>query len=107
MVEIDVEGTVYAYLCQNHKGKESMIKNKDLRKLFGIKSDKSMRKIIQNIREDKNYKEIIGSKSGIKGGFYMCVTNEEKEETINNIKHRANQMLRMTHVLEWKSNLEG
>ena len=106
MVEIDVEGTVYAYLCQNHRGKDSMIKNKDLRKLFGIKSDKSMRKIIQNIREDKSYKEIIGSKSGVKGGVYMCVTNEEKEETINNIKHRANQMLRMTHVLEWKSNLE-
>ena len=25
-----------------------------------------------------------------------------KEDTINNIKHRANQMWRMVHVLEWK-----
>ena len=102
-----MEEQVYNYLIMNHIGKDNLIKNIDLRKRFNIGSDKSMRKIIQNIREDKNYKEIIGSKSGVKGGFYMCVTNEEKEETINNIKHRANQMLRMTHVLEWKSNLEG
>ncbi len=107
MEQSNIENMVYIYLCHNHKGKESMIKNRDLRKLFGIRSDKSMRKIIQNIRENKSYKEIIGSKSGVKGGFYMCITNEEKEETINNIKHRANQMLRMTHVLEWKRNLEG
>ena len=26
------------------------------------------------------------------------------KETVNNIKHRANQMLRMTHVLEYKIN---
>ena len=65
-----------------------------------------MRKVIQNIREDKQYKKLIGSVSGKTGGFYICVTEEEKEETINNIKHRANQMLRMTHILEWKKELE-
>ena len=32
--------------------------------------------------------------------------DEEKEETINNIKHRANEMLRMCHVLEWKKELD-
>lgn len=83
-----------------------MIKNKDLRNLFGINSDKSMRKVIQNIREDREYTKMIGSVSGRSGGFYICITDEEKEETINNIKHRANQMLRMTHILEWKKELE-
>ena len=84
-----------------------MIKNKDLRNLFGINSDKAMRKVIQNIREDREYTKMTGSVSGRSGGFYICITDDEKEETINNIKHRANQMLRMTHILEWKKELEG
>lgn len=100
-----MEDRVYEYLVKNHVGQKNMIKNQDLRNMFGIKSDKSMRKIIQNIRENKNYKRIIGSKSGKSGGFYICETPEEINETINNIKHRANQMLRMTHILNWKRGL--
>lgn len=97
-----MEKEVYDYLCANHRGKDSLIKNKELRKMFNVNSDKTMRKIIQNIREDKDYIEIIGSVSGNKGGFYICITEEEKKETIENIKHRANQMLRMCHILNWK-----
>ena len=44
------EQMVYMYLCQNHRGKDSLIKNKELRKLFNINSDKTMRKVIQNTR---------------------------------------------------------
>ena len=100
-----IEQEVYDYLCLNHQGKESLIKNQDLRKLFNIGSDKSMRKVIQNIRESKDYPLMVGSLSGKSGGFYICVTDEEKKETIDNIKHRANQMLRACHVLEWKRGL--
>lgn len=100
------EKEVYEFLCKEHVGKDNLIKNQELRKRFNINSDKAMRKVIQNIREDKQYKKLIGSVSGKTGGFYICVTEEEKEETINNIKHRANQMLRMTHILEWKKELE-
>ena len=82
-----------------------MIKNKDLRNLFGINSDKAMRKVIQNIREDREYTKMIGSVSGRSGGFYICITDDEKEETINNIKHRASKMYQMCHILEWKKNL--
>ena len=85
-----IEELVYAYLCTHHRGKDNLIKNKDLRKLFDIRSDKSMRQVIQNIREDKKYTEIVGSISGISGGFYICETEEEQENTINNIRHRAN-----------------
>ena len=99
------EKQVYDYLCENHVGKDNLIKNKDLRKLFEINSDKAMRKVIQNIREDKQYEKLVGSISGKTGGFYICETAIEVEETINNIKHRANQMLRMTHILEWKREL--
>lgn len=102
-----VEAEVYNYLCSFHQGKDNLIKNKDLRGIFAISSDKSMRQVIQNIRESVEYPKMIGSLSGITGGFYCCVTDQEKQETINNIKHRANQMLRMSHVLERKRKLGG
>lgn len=97
-----MEEKVYEYLINNHVGREKMIKNRSLRDLFNIHSDKTMRKVIQNIREDKNFSKIVGSVSGKNGGFYICQTDEEIEETIDNIKHRANQMLRMCYVLDWK-----
>ena len=97
-----MEERIYNYLITNHIGKDNQIKNKELRKLFNINSDKSLRKIIQNIREDKKFYLIVGSVSGRTGGFYICHTEEEIVDTIDNIKHRANQMLRMCHVLDWK-----
>lgn len=99
------EELVYAYLCANHRGKDNLIKNKELRKKFLINSDKSMRKVIQNIRENEKFKEIVGSISGINGGFYICMTEEEQEHTIDNIKNRAKQMLKMCDVLERKKEL--
>ena len=104
--EKTIEERVYNYLVENHRGKENLIKNQVLRGKFQVGSDKAMRKIIQNIREDKSFKRMVGSVSGKAGGFYICETDEEIEETINNIKHRANQMLRMCHVLEWKKELD-
>lgn len=104
--EKTIEERVYDYLVENNQGKENLIKNQELRKIFNVTSDKSMRKVIQNIREDKSFKRMVGSVSGVKGGFYICITDEEMEETIDNIKHRANQMLRMCHVLEWKKELD-
>lgn len=101
------EKLVYEYLCKNHLGKANLIKNKDLRKIFNVNSDKTMRKIIQNIREDKQYEKLVGSVSGVSGGFYICTTREEVEETINNTKHRANQMFRTTKIMEWKSKIGG
>ena len=97
-----MEDKIYQYLIEHHIGKDNLIKNQDLRKLFDIKSDKSLRKIIQNIRESKEYYLIIGSVSGKTGGYYICQTEDEIADTINNIRHRANEMLRMCHVLDWK-----
>ncbi len=97
-----MEERVYSYLIINHIGKENLIKNTDLRKLFNIHSDKSMRKVIQNIREDSSNYLIVGSISGNKGGFYICHTKDEITETIDNIRHRANQMHRMCHILQSK-----
>ena len=90
-----MEERVYCYLIINHIGKDNLIKNTDL-------SDKSMRKVIQNIRENTSNYLIVGSISGNKGGFYICHTKEEITETIDNIRHRANQMHRMCHILQYK-----
>ena len=97
-----MEDKIYQYLIEHHIGKDNLIKNQDLRKLFDIKSDKSLRRIIQNIRESKEYYLIIGSVSGKTGGYYICQTEDEIADTIDNIRHRANEMLRMCHVLDWK-----
>ena len=100
------EEQVYNYLMTHCQGKENLIKNKDLMKLFDIHSDKAMRKVIQNIRESKRFTRVVGSVSGKTGGNYICTNEQEVQETIDNLKHRANQMLRMTHILEWKKNLK-
>ena len=75
--EKTIEERVYNYLVENHRGKENLIKNQTLRGKFQIGSDKAMRKIIQNIREDKSFKRMVGSVSGKSGGFYICETDEE------------------------------
>lgn len=100
-----MENKIYDFLVSYCKGKDNLIKNKHLRKIFGINSDRALREMIQNIRESKEYPLVIGSVSGKKGGFYICISDDEINETINNIKHRANKMLRMCHILDWKKNL--
>lgn len=75
--EKTIEERVYDYLIENHRGKENLIKNQVLRGKFQVGSDKAMRKIIQNIREDKSFKRMVGSVSGKSGGFYICETDEE------------------------------
>lgn len=103
---MDIEERVYNYLLENHVGKDNMIKNKELRFALGIKTgDKSMRKIIQNINQNKRFERMVGSLSGKMGGFFICETKEECIAAINNKKHRANQMLRDCHVMEWKSEV--
>lgn len=97
-----IENIIYTYLTKNHRGKDNLIKNKELRRLFNVKDDKSMREIIQNIRENEEYTEIIGSISGKNGGYYTCIDELEVEATINNIKHRAKEMLKMCNVLQKK-----
>ena len=103
-MNLEIEEKVYDYLYKNHFGKEKLIKNKNLREKFGINSDKAMRKVIQNIRENKNFELIVGSVSGHSGGFYICSTEDEVNDTIDNIRHRSNQMQRTCHILEWKKN---
>lgn len=101
------ERLVYEYLCRNNVGRENLIKNKDLRSLFGINSDKAMRKVIQNIRENEAFDRLVGSVSGKSGGFFICQSLEEVLETIANTQRRANQMYKLVHIMKWKAKLGG
>ncbi len=75
-----LEYKIYQYLCKNHLGKKNLIKNRELREIFDVSGDKKMRKIIQNIREDKNFPMLVGSISGKRGGYYICITEKEKKK---------------------------
>lgn len=102
MEKLILTNMIYNYLCHNHKGKDLMIKNRDLRIKFGIRSDKALRGIIQDIRLDEKYSEIIGSESGTKGGYYICENKEEVDETIANQERRGNAMLESVSPLRRK-----
>ena len=82
-----MEEKIYNYLITNNIGKENLIKNAELRKLFNIKSDKSLRKIIQNIREDKNYYLVIGSMSGKTGNKTLYAYWTPNTNTAYKVEH--------------------
>lgn len=96
---------IYVYLVNNAKGKENRIKGKEIIKHFNISGDKTLRKMIQEINADERCLSLIGAISGKNGGYFIPSTDEEKQEVINNRRHRANQMLRECHIMEWKANL--
>jgi imidazole glycerol phosphate synthase subunit HisF len=99
---------VYNYLLENCKGKENTQKGWQIRIATGFnRGDKMFRSTIQEINADGHYEYLVGavSGSGENAGYFIATTEEEENEIINNIKHRANQMLRNTHVMKWKCKL--
>jgi len=64
-----IEEQVYNFIVTNHIRKENMVKNRQLRVYFPqIKSDKAMRKIIENIRFNPDFKYFIGVLAEAKAG---------------------------------------
>lgn len=100
-----IEREIYNYLLLNHQGKDNLVKNQTLRAKFNISSDKKMRELIANMRKDETYMS-VGSVSGSNGGFYICTNEEEKDDSIKNMKRRANQMELTAKIMEWKKGLE-
>ena len=100
------EEEIYNYLCKNHVGKDNLINNYELRVKFKILSDKSLRKIIENIRGNDKYKEFIASKAGNKGGYWIATNKSECEETIEHLEKRAMKILETSERLENKSKLK-
>ena len=95
------EEDIYNYLLFNAVGYENRVKADVLMAITNIRDHKTFRNLIEKLRLDKE-KAIIGSKAGSNGGYFICETEEEKEITINNFKHRAGQMYKIAHILEGK-----
>lgn len=104
---MEIEEQVYRYIITNYIGKENKIKNRQLRGVFPqIKSDKAMRKIIQNIRCDPKFTIFIGSVSGRTGGYFACTTREEINETANNHQRRGYKMIKEGEIFRNKDIIE-
>lgn len=104
VINMNKELEIYEYLLKYHQGINNRVKGKKLMLNFEINDHKTLRKIIQNINRNKNYEKLIGAVSSKKGGYYICITQEETLEAINNRRHRANEMLRECHIMKWKYN---
>ena len=98
-----MEQEIYDYLCRHCVGKDNMISNRELRTIFQINGEKALRDIIKKIRKDKEKQEVIGSKSGKTGGYWIANTKEECLETCENLTHRANDIYRTAHIIKWKA----
>ena len=98
-----MEQKIYDYLCQNCRGKDNMVSNRELRKIFNISGDKKLRDIIKNIRKDPKKLEVVGSKSGKTGGYWIANTKSDCIETCENLTHRANDIYKTAHVIKWKA----
>lgn len=99
---------IYDYISTNCRGKENAQKGLKIRFAVGFMlGDKSFRKEIQKINASEDFPELIGAISGRgdNAGYFVPITDEEKQEVIDNKRHRANQILRDCHIMEWKANL--
>ncbi len=96
------EEQIYDYLCKYCVGKDNRVKNYELRKKFNVLGDKSLRKIIENIRLNSDMKEIVASIAGPDGGYWIANSKEDCEETINHLENRARMMVELSEVIYGK-----
>ena len=96
------EKEIYDYLCQNHVGKDNRITNYKLRELFDISDEKSLRNIIENIRINDEFKKIIASKAGKKGGYWIANSKSDCLETIEHLQKRALKILGTSEIINDK-----
>lgn len=101
----EIKLKLYNYLLNNAQGKDNRVKGHVLMATFEIGSDRTLRKLIQEINASVEYKSLIGAISGYEGGYFIPITATETKEVINNRRHRADKMYEECTVMEWKANL--
>lgn len=84
-----MEELIYAYLIKHCVGYKNRIKAKELQKNFGIKDNKTFRKIIDKIRRNNNYRYAVMSKSNFRGGYWIATSQEEINAVTDDFKRRA------------------
>lgn len=96
------EKEIYDYLCQKHIGRNNRITNYKLRQLFDISNDKNLRKIIENIRNNDEFKKIVASKAGKDGGYWIANNKSDCLETIEHLQKRALKILSTSEIINDK-----
>ena len=95
---------IYDYLLNNCVGCDNRIKGWQLMKLFNIKDHKTLRGYIQELRNDEDIEELIGSVAGKGGGFFIIRNYTEYRDTIDHLYLRAMEMLKTREVIMNKKN---
>ena len=95
---------IYDYLVNNCVGYDNRVKGWQLMKLFNIKDHKTLRGYIQDLRNDEDIEELIGSVAGHGGGFYIIRNYAEYKDTIDHLYLRAMEMLKTREVIMNKKN---
>lgn len=93
---------IYEYLIAHCLGYENRIKGYQLMQLFNINDHKTLRSYIEEIRQNDEYQYFIGSESGKNGGYFISITNEEKQVSMKHLYLRAMEILKTYGILKRK-----
>jgi biotin operon repressor len=84
-------------LAELKLGKANAISKRQLANRLGQRSDRGIRKCIEAMRLEG---VLIGSSSKSDGGYYICETWEEIQDTLQHIKPRAFAMFAVMSAME-------
>lgn len=97
---------IHDYLKKNAIGYSKRVKSSVLMKEFNINDNKTLRKHIQNIRQDETLQKIVCSESGKNGGYWIAKNDKEVQETLDHLYNRAMEMLKTYSIIKNKVNLD-
>ena len=97
---------IHDYLKKNAVGYSKRVKSSILMKEFNINDNKTLRKHIQNIRQDETLQKIVCSESGKNGGYWIAKNDKEVQETLDHLYNRAMEMLKTYSIIKNKANLD-
>lgn len=97
---------IHDYLKKNAVGYSKRVKSIALMKEFNINDNKTLRKHIQNIRQDETLQKIVCSESGKNGGYWIAKNDKEVQETLDHLYNRAMEMLKTYSIIKKKANLD-
>ena len=103
----ELTNKIYDFLINKAVGYEKRVKSAMLMQEFNIKDNKTLRNYIEEIRNNDNYKKIICSESGNKGGYFVATNNEEVYLTLEHLYKRSMQMLKTYSKIRKKARLDG
>jgi len=101
----ELTNKIYEYLINNALGYEKRVKSAIIMKEFNITGNKTFRDYIKRIRDE--YKLIICSEAGKKGGYWVGTNQDEVYLTLSHLYKRAMRILKTYSKIKKKAKLDG